>query len=173
MELMETINSRRSIRKYLDKPVEPDKIEAVLKAGQLAHSASNRQEWRFVVVTQPETREKIAEIAGQPFVGEAGAIIVACGIGTHRMRCGLECMPIDVAIALTHMTFKAVEEGLGTCWIGSFDADKIKELLHIPDEAVVVELMPIGYPASSPQPKPRKSLEEIRCFEKWGFGISK
>ncbi|MCX7845183.1 MAG: nitroreductase family protein, partial [Dictyoglomaceae bacterium] len=69
-----------------------------------------------------------------------------------------------VSIALTHIHLQAVEEGLGTCWIGSFDQEKAKEVLGLPKEAVIVELMTLGYPAEEPEPRPRLSLEEIVKF---------
>jgi nitroreductase len=64
------------------------------------------------------------------------------------MSCGQPCYPIDVAIALDHISLAAVEYGLGTCWIGAFNEGKVKEILGIPEEVRVVELMPIGYPAT-------------------------
>ena len=84
------------------------------------------------------------------------------------MHCGLPCHPIDVAIALDHITLAAVELGLGTCWIGHFDAQEVKDILGIPEEIVVVELMPLGYPVDpAPIQKNRHSLEEIVHIERW------
>jgi nitroreductase len=71
------------------------------------------------------------------------------------------------AIAVDHMTLQAVEEGLGTCWIGAFDEKKVKEILHIPDNVRVVALLPVGYPCEIPDAKPRKSLDEIVMRERW------
>ena len=140
MNVIEAIRRRRSIRAYLDKPVEEEKLEAVLEAGRLAPSASNRQEWRYVVVRDPGTRAKLAEAAnGQKFVGEAPVVLIACAnTDGHKMSCGEPCYPIDVAISLDHMTLKAVEEGLGTCWIGAFDQPAVKKLLNIPEDIRVV-----------------------------------
>ena len=100
MNVMDAIRTRKSVRRYLDRPVEAEKLRAVLEAGRLAPSASNRQEWRFVVVQDSVTREKLGEAAGhQAFVGEAPAVIVACAeTDGHVMRGGLPCFPIDVAI---------------------------------------------------------------------------
>jgi nitroreductase len=149
MDVMNAIKTRKSVRAYLDRPVEDDKLNAVLEAARLAPSASNRQEWRFVIVREPETRKKLAAVAGgQAFVGEAPLLIVACAeTDGHVMRCGQPCYPIDVAIALDHMSLAAVELGLGSCWIGLFDEKKVREILQIPDEIRVVELMPLGYPS--------------------------
>ena len=83
------------------------------------------------------------------------------------MRCGQLCYPIDLAISIDHLTLQAVEEGLGTCWIGSFDEKRIKELLKIPDDVRVVELVTLGYPADTCKSKNRLSYEKIVMNEMW------
>jgi len=170
MNVMDAIKKRKSVRNYLDKPVEDEKLSAVLEAGRLAPSASNRQEWRFVIVRDPEKRRKIAEAANrQTFVGEAPAIIVACADTDGRiMMCGQPSYPIDVAIALDHMTLAAVELSLGTCWIGAFDERMVKEILGIPEEIRVIGLMPIGYPSDPSQiGKNRLPFDNIVKYERW------
>ena len=149
MNVIEAIRTRKSVRSFLDKPVEDEKLMAVLEAGRLAPSAGNRQEWRFIVVHDQKVKVMLGEAAnGQCFVGEAPVVIVACAESDgHVMSCGQPSYPIDVAIALDHISLAAVEYGLGTCWIGAFNEGKVKEILGIPEEVRVVELMPIGYPA--------------------------
>jgi len=170
MDVMDAIKTRKSVRAYLDRPVEDEKLNAILEAARLAPSASNRQEWRFVIVREPKTRIKLAAAAGgQMFVEEAPVLIVACAeTDGHVMRCGQPCYPIDVAIALDHMSLAAVELGLGSCWIGLFDEKKVKEILRIPDEIRVVELMSLGYP-SDPATinKKRFPLDRIVRYERW------
>lgn len=171
MDVFEAIHKRRSIRSYLNKEVEDDKIWRILKGAQQAPSASNRQEWRFIVVRDKYLREKLMEAArNQSFVAEAPVVIVCCAqTDNHIMTCGQLCYPIDVAIAIDHMTLVAVEEGLGTCWIGAFYEDKVKEILEIPPDIRVVELLTLGYPREIPvSAKMRLSLEEIVHWEKWG-----
>ena len=170
MNVLEAIKTRKSIRSYKDQPVEESKLTAILEAARLAPSASNRQEWRFVIVRDPETRKKIAQIAGsQEFIAEAPVVIVACAETDGRiMRCGQACYPIDVAIALDHITLAAVELGLGTCWIGHFDEAAVKELLGIPSQIRIIELMPLGYPVDpSPIEKNRFPLSTIVKYEHW------
>jgi nitroreductase len=169
MELMEAIKRRRSVRSYQDKAVEEEKLLRVLEAGRLAPSAKNMQDWRFIVVKDPGLRLKLAEAAkNQAFVGQAPVVIVACGTSDYVMTCGQLTYPIDVSIAVDHMTLAAVEEGLGTCWIGAFYEDKVKEILEIPQSIRVVALLPLGYPAQPPsKPTPRKNLKEIVAYDKW------
>jgi nitroreductase len=170
MDVLDAIKTRRSVREYLDKPVEDEKLNMILEAGRLAPSASNRQEWRFVVVRDPQTKRRLAEAASsQPFVGQAPVVIVACAeTDGHVMRCGQLCYPIDVAIALDHMSLTATELGLGTCWIGAFNEQKVKEILGIPEKIRVVELMPLGYPSDpSSVRKSRLPLDRIVKHEHW------
>ena len=170
MTVMEAIQNRFSVRSYLAKSVEPEKLQRLLEAARLAPSAANRQEWRFVVVTDEGTRERLMHAAGeQRFVGEAAVVLAACAEDVeHVMPCGHRSYPIDVAIALEHIALQAVEEGLGTCWIGAFDEAQAKEILGIPDEVRVVELMTVGYPAVAPGPKDRMAMKEIVMYERWG-----
>lgn len=171
MNIIEAIRRRYSVRSYLDRAVEPDKLERVMEAARLAPSARNRQEWRFVLVADPQTRARLCEAAsGQKFVAQCAVVIAACAVTDgHMMRCGQPCYPIDVAIALEHIALQAVAEGLGTCWIGAFDEAAAKQVLGIPEDAPVrvVQLMTLGYPADSLPPKNRLALEEIVMHERW------
>ena len=118
---------------------------------------------------EKDIRQKLVAAArNQHFVGEAPVVIAACATETeHVMSCGQLSYPIDLAIAIDHMTLKAVEEGLGTCWIGAFDEGEVKKILDIPEKVKVVSLLPIGYPEYVPSRTPRKMPEEITVFEKW------
>jgi len=169
MDVFEAIKTRRSIREYQEREVEEEKLQKVLEAGRLAPSAKNIQEWRFVVVRDKETREKLARAArNQAFVAQAPVSIVGCAIITdYRMTCGQRAYPIDLAIAVDHMTLVAVEEGLGTCWIGSFFEDQVKEILGIPEEVRVVTLLILGYSSFQPSAKPRLPKERIISYERW------
>jgi nitroreductase len=169
MGVMTAIKMRRSIRHYKDMPVEKHKLDKVLEAGRLAPSAGNLQEWEFIVVRDKTTREELAiATCNQKFVSEAQVVIVACATLTdYVMDCGQLAYPIDVAIAVDHMTLEAVEEGLGTCWVGSFYEGEVKKILGIPDNIRVVTLLTIGYPEYVPGTRKRKSMEEIVAYEKW------
>jgi len=170
MKVLDVIHKRYSCRAYLDKSIEQDKLDCILEAARLAPSAKNTQDWRFVVVTGQDNKSLVAGTTNRPEVFEkAGAIIAACSNSDEIMRCGQAIGPIDVAIALEHISLQAADLGLGTCWIGSFDADKVRQILEIPDDIIIVELMALGYPAGSkPEPK-REPIEKIVCYDKWKF----
>jgi nitroreductase len=171
MDVMETIRRRCSVRNYQAKPVEEEKLSSILEAARIAPSASNRQEWRFVVVKNEITRQRLMKAAkGQSFVGEAPVVIACCAqTDNHIMSCGQLCYPIDVAIAIEHMVLKATEEGLGTCWVGAFYEDQVKEILGIPKDIRVVELLVLGYPAKPCSVhKDRLRIKEIAMYERWG-----
>ena len=171
MAVLRQIQQRYSVRSYQARPVEKEKLAAILEAARLAPSARNCQEWRFVVVQDATLRKKLAVAANnQAFVGEAPVVIAACGLNpTYTMRCGQTAYPINLAIALDHMTLQAVEEGLGTCWIGSFYEDQVKQILGIPADVRVVELLALGYPKDSAKPKSRMALEQIVSYDRWDF----
>jgi len=172
MNVYEAIEKRRSVRAYKKKPVEQEKLDRILEAARLAPSASNRQEWRFVVVRNAELRQDLMIAAGrQAFVGEAPVVIACCAeTDGHVMRCGQPCYPIDVAIAVDHLTLAAAEEGLGTCWIGAFNEVEAKGILGIPERVRIVQLLALGYPDAPSGPRTRKPLHEIVCYDKWGLG---
>jgi nitroreductase len=168
MDVAEAIIGRRSIRSFLSRPVEEEKLMAVLDAGRQAPSARNLQDWKFVVVRDPATRKSLAEAArNQEFVGQAPVVIVACGTSDYVMTCGQPAYIMDVTIAVDHMTLAAIPLGLGTCWIGAFYEEKVKQILGIPEQVRAVALLPLGYPAQTPKPTPRKKVDEILAYEKW------
>lgn len=170
MNVTEAIKKRKSVRNYLDKPIENEKLMSVLEAGRLAPSACNRQEWRFVIVRDSGIRRKLVEAANnQSFVGEAPIVIVACAENyKYLMPCGQPSYSIDIALSLDHISLAAVELGLGSCWIGDFNEIKVKEILDIPDKIRVVALMPMGYPSDpSVVRKERLPLAGIIKYDKW------
>ena len=142
MDIYELAKTRKSVRAFEDKDVPEDVLMRILGAARMAPSAKNLQEWRFVIIRNAETRTKLIEAAkGQKFVGEAPVVIACCAeTDGHVMSCGQLCYPIDVAIAIDHLTLAAVEEGLGTCWIGAFYEDMVRQILEIPKNIRVVEL---------------------------------
>jgi nitroreductase len=170
MDFYELIKLRKSVRAYQDQAVPEAVMTRILEAGRLAPSASNRQEWRFVVVQDAETRRKLVKVADdQEFVGQAPVVLVCCAdTDEHVMMCGHYSYTIDLAIAIDHITLAAAAEGLGTCWIGAFHEDQARELLGIPHRIRVVALLPLGYPDDpTPVEKFRRPLQQIVKYEKW------
>ena len=167
MELKEAIRKRESIRDYEERPVPEEKLMNVLEAGRLAPSASNRQPGKIVIAKESKLRQELAQAAnGQTFIGKAPVIIIAVATNVeHVMPCGVPSYPVDLAIAVDHMTLAAVDEGLGTCWIGAFSQEKVKEILRIPAKYRVVTLFPLGFPKREKGTKLRNSMEQIVCYE--------
>jgi len=167
MDVLETIEKRRSVRVYEDKPIPEEKLRKILEAARLAPSARNCQDYQLVVVKNEKMRKKIAsEATSESFIGAAPVIIVAVALDPeYIMPGGIPAHPVDLAIAVDHMTLVAVEEGLGSCWIGAFKQGRIKEILGIPDRYRVVVLLSLGYPAESPKRKLRKPLKEIISYD--------
>lgn len=171
MDVYQAVMQRRSVRSYKPEPVPEEILLRILDAGRLAPSAWNAQPWRFVVVRDEAMRLLVARNSPsrtkeQMFIAEAPVIVVAVATVTDRvMGNGVTSWPIDMAIAIDHMMLAAAGEGLGTCWIGSFKPEMIKEILGIPEEMQIAALFPLGYPADEPKRKSRKELGEIICWE--------
>ena len=166
MEVMEAIRTRRSIRAYKPDPIPEDVLMQVLEAARLAPSAGNRQPWLFVVVRDQQVKERLREAYGAEWFYKAPVIICACGFPEKAWTRsdGKNYVDVDVTIAMDHLILEAWEQGLGTCWIGAFDAQKVKEILELPEGCEPIAMTPLGYPAEEPGPRPRKSLEEITKF---------
>jgi len=167
--ISDIIKKRQSVRSFLDKEIPEELLNNVLNAGRLAPSAKNSQPWRFLVVKNKELKKKlIPACKNQGFVGEASVVIVGCATSpSYKMGNGEYSYSIDLAIALDHMSLQAADLGLGTCWIGAFYQDKVKEVLDIPEEISVVALMPLGYPKELSKKRERKDFSEIVCFDKY------
>ena len=182
MELLDIIKQRKSVRKYINKPVEPEKLEKVMIAAQNAPSWKNGQCWKFVVVTDHEIKNALirhTNAFNQTWLGNEYAIIVACGNPDESgFRNEQRYYMVDVAIALQNLVLEATSLGLGTCWIGSFEEDKLKQLLKIPDKFRIVAITPLGYPAKKDgligniaktivRSHNRKPLSEVFSFNQW------
>lgn len=169
MNVLEAIKTRRSVRKYRPEPIPDGDLKKIMKAAQLAPSAGNKQPWRFVVVRDPETKKKLGEIArGQTWISDAGAVVAALAMDKKSPEVYERWAERDVMTAVEHMVLAAWSLGYGTCWIGAFYEDRVKELLGIPAEMTVINLLPIGVPDESPEARTRRPLEEIFHGERYG-----
>ena len=167
--VLETIRNRQSVRSYLKKEIPQELLQQVLEAGRLAPSAKNSQPWKFIVVKDEKLKEKlIPACKNQKFIAEASVVIVGCATDPgYKMGSGDHSYSGDLSIALDHMSLQAVALGLGTCWIGAFYLDKVKEVLEIPEDVKVVALLPLGYPKELGAKRGRKDLSEVICYDKY------
>ncbi len=180
MKFSELVQQRFSARKYIDKPVEREKINQCLESARLAPSASNSQPWRFFVVDDPDLVQSVAVetysklIAFNKFVSNARAIVVML-IEKPKLITQIggkiknkEYPLIDIGIAAGHFCLQATELGLGTCMLGWFNEKAIKEILNIPKNKTIGLLISIGYPDYKNQPvKNRKSFDDIVSYNKF------
>ena len=177
MALLDIIRERKSVRKYLEKPIERDKIITCIEAARLAPSAENVQPWRFIVIDEPELKKNFCrEVTGgiyRPtrFIEKAAAIVVILArldlIANFLGRGiqGTNYYLIDIGIAGEHLVLQAQELGIGTCWIGWFNANRAKKFLNIPARYRVVSLIAMGYPApGGTKNKPDLPMEKILFF---------
>ena len=184
MEFFEALSTRRSIRTYQDRPIEEEKLHAVLDAVRASPSWANQQCWRLVVVRDAATKQGISELSylesffapkgyktnpAMKALAQAPAVIVLCAdptqSGTVR---GQDYYLADAGIAAQSLMLAAQAEGLGTVFVGIFQEEPLRDLLGIPESIRVVGLFPLGYPAEEKKEGPkRKPLEEICFFERW------
>jgi nitroreductase len=169
MDFLELVKSRYACRSYQPRPVEEEKLLRVLEAVRLAPSGSNRQPWKFILVRDQEAKRRLVRAcANQRFIATAPVVIAGCGLMPDRiMSCGIPGDPVDVAIAMEHLSLAATAEGLATCWIGAFSQDEAREVLGVPQTVRIIGLMTLGYPGDVPHTKARKPLSEIINADRW------
>ena len=164
MQVFEVIKKRRSIRKFQpDKEISQRQAEKLLEAANWAPSAGNLQSYKLVIVREEKIKEKLA---AQGFVSQAPVVFVACADGelsaSRYGQRGAELYAVqDATLALYNLWLAAVEMGLGACWVGAFDKENVAKTLELPSNLRPVGILPVGYPAKTPSPTSRKSIEEI------------
>lgn len=163
MEFYEVINNRYSSREYLDRSVENEKIGRIFDAVRKAPTARNKQQWKFYLVHDSARKQRLQSVSkNQAFVGSAPIVIVGVGTETdYVMGSGYSAFVIDLSIAMEHIALAATNEGLATCWIGSFNRKAVKEILNLPDGEEPVQLMALGYPADTKTEHTLKQVDEI------------
>ncbi len=171
MDFYKVVKNRVSTREYKSDAITNEILDRVLDAARLAPSGKNGQPWRFIVVKNIETRKKlVGACRGQRFIQEAPVTIVACGYESRaykKMGGYWNSLPVDIGISLEHLMLAAEVEGLGTCWIGAFNEEEVRNLLDVPKEVKIVALTPIGYPDCKKRFNSRKNLSEIVMYDKW------
>ena len=156
MEFLELAKERYAVRKYKDTPVEQEKLDLILEAAKVAPTACNNQPQKIYVVKSEEKRKALAGVT--PCTFGAPVIFVVC-YDSDRSAKGMVCEghdfgDTDAAIVCTHMMLEAWEQGLGSCWVGYFNEEKVKAVLGLPDSVRVRDLLPVGYPAEDAAPAP-------------------
>ncbi len=176
MEFARLVRHRYSTRAYRQDPVHRNALDRCFEAARLAPSACNSQPWKFIVVDRPGIRERLA---GAAFSGmfsmnafaRTAPVLVAVVVKTPVLPALLGGFArrvrfpfIDVAIACEHIVLQAVEEGIGSCWIGCFNERAVKTVLCLSRSVSVPVMLALGYPEGRCPPKVRKPLDEIRTY---------
>ena len=169
MEFREVIRNRFSCRKYSDREIEQEKLDAVLEAGRLAPTAKNLQEQHIYVVRSAEALAKVDKVTPCRY-GAPVVLVVAFDKGNvftypgEKRDSGVE----DASIVATHLILAAADEGLGSCWINYFDPDKMAAELGLPENEEVLMILDLGYAADGVKPAPlhsaRKPLSETVSY---------
>ena len=170
MELWEAIRGRRSVRSFVNKPVEPALLERLIEAAVWAPTGGNAQTWIFIVVNEKSRIEKIRAIS-PGLLGEPTALIVVCQDKDLAYKKGGELgrdtlSVMDAAIASQNIALQASAEGLGSCLVLSFHKKGIQGLINLPEHIVPELLITLGYSAESPTP-PKRKFEEVTFFNEY------
>ncbi len=173
MHVKQAINNRYSERTYKPDKPSAEEVYELLDAGRLAPSACNKQPWKFIVVSEADNLKKIAETYPREWFAKVPMLIVICGEHAEAWKRtatdNKDHTDIDVAIAVDHITLRAVELGLATCWICAFNPNEIAKILKLPIGTEPVAILSVGYPNGKIPEKKRKNLDEIVYSEEYGF----
>lgn len=179
--VLSQIEERRSVRRYLDKDVEEEKLTQVLESARLAPSGSNTQPWTFVVVKSEETRRKLSNADHRQAWMMSAPVFVVCvadvrcrlaedvniRLDEHSPEPELKQIIRDTTIAIEHLVLAAEQVGLSTCWTAWFEQEDVRPILGIPADKYVCGIVTLGYANEAPKPRPRKALEDIVRSESW------
>lgn len=173
------VEQRRSIRRFLDKPVEREDIMKCIESARLAPSAENAQPWRFLIVDDPDLKARFARevfsgiYSVTKFAAKAPVLILVLArlqVLTHRIGKQIQNIQfhlLDIGIAGEHLVLQAQDMGLGTCWLGWFNVRRARKFFRIPQKYKIVAMLALGYYDSPPsRQRRRKSFEEIAWFNK-------
>lgn len=180
MDFLELVSSRQSVRAFdPERSVEKEKIDRIIEAARLAPSACNAQPWSFVLVDEPDLKNKIADTTSSRVLGinhftkqapihllvVEEKVNISSGVGGWIKN--KDYAQLDLGIVTSHIVLAAEAEGLGTCIVGWFNEDKVRELLHIPSSKRVWLDIVIGYGAQPLRKKKRKSVDKILSYNRY------
>jgi Nitroreductase len=177
--MIKEIRSRRSIRKYIDKPVEEEKILQLIESARLAPTGSNTQPSHFVIVKSDLLKQKLSQIShNQKWMLSAPVFIICVAdirsrinedvpmhVDEHSPEEEVKLIIRDASISIEHLVLEAESLGLGTCWVAWFTQEEIRPILNITSDKYVVSIITLGYADEIPKARPRKSLKEIIHYE--------
>ena len=156
MTFQELAHARYSVRSFQDMPIGEEKMKLILEAGRVAPTACNNQPQKIYVARSAEARKKLASVCRCTF--DAPVILVVCYDRSrdwkNKLQPGYESGETDAAIVCTHMMLQAFELGIGSCWVGYFNANDVSLALGLPENLTVSALLPMGYPAENAAPLP-------------------
>ncbi len=163
MDLLEIMQQRRSVRSFKQQAIPETILHQIQQAGRIAATSRNKQARRFVLVTDDQLKAQLQQEAKmQDFVKDTGVLVV--GVATNKESMG---SVYDVVISLSQMEMMAVNHGLGTCWLGVYDAEVASRLLGIPGDAKIASMMAIGYPADEASHKEKLPEEELFSYNRY------
>jgi nitroreductase len=164
VEVFEAIRTLLAIREYRSEPIPDEVASRIVEAGRLTGSARNRQPWDFIVVRDPDTLRRLGELASTgPYIAKAP---LAIAVVVPESPNGY----VDGARATQDMMLAAWAEGVGSNWVGNTNTGAIKELLGVPQERMVLNIIPFGYPVQEVGRgiKNRKPLDQVAHAERYG-----
>lgn len=178
MDFNTVIENRHSIKTFDDKKVPEDKIQRIIECASMAPSWKNERCWKFILVDNQTIKKQVSDTvpnsnSAKNSLEEAPVIVVLCAepdaSGTIDEK---EYYMVDSGIAMEHLVLAAVNEGLGTCWIGVFDEDKLREILDIPRKYRIVAMTPLGYSRESWNASNVVDINSIAFMNEWDNPIS-
>ncbi len=173
MEFDKCLKTRRSIRDYKNKKISLGDLHKVLNAARYAPSSGNLQNWRFIVVEDKKKKEGLAEASlKQNFVARAPVVVVVCDdvedVKRNYGEQGKLYAIQNCSVTIQNMMLKANDIGIGSCWVGGFDKDKVREILKIPDRIIPEAIITFGYANGESETPHKIDLNDLVYFEEWG-----
>jgi len=173
MEVAEVIKKRTSIRNYRTTPVSDSVVKEIIEAATNAPSSGNVQDWEFIIVKNQKTKDNLAEAAfNQTFIAKAPLVIVVCSdinrIANVYGSRGANLYSVqNTSAAIENMILAAWNKGLGSCWVGAFNEERVKNILILPTNIRPMAIITLGYPLSIPTKPRRRDLKDIIHLDKW------
>ena len=179
--MIKAVQSRQSIRKYLNRPVDDSIVLSLLESARFAPSGSNTQPWHFIIIRDESVKHELAKASHNQQWMMSAPVFIACvadirsrivpgvdvELDENSPQSELKQIIRDTSIAIEHIVLEATDIGLGTCWVAWFVQNEIRPILGLLKDKYLVSILTVGYPAEKPQPRKRKALAEIVHYERW------